>query len=192
MKKQMNSHKDYIEAFTHLHTAKVKGHKAPHKAILLLSIIDLIESEVIRYPQIELTDELIDRFNYIWKRYLGESSIFTPDITKPYFHMQHEPFWKLVEKFDIDAMLAAENKPWSKDKNEKKNLPNGSYTIKSMRSAFEFAEIDETLFHYLQNADFRAMLRVVLINEYLTNQPTKTKPSITSLIMLIPIITLVA
>lgn len=188
----MNNLKDYIETFRHLHTAKVKGHKAPHKAILLLSIIDLIDSEVIRYPQIELTDELVDKFNCIWKRYLGESSIFTPDITKPYFHMQHEPFWKLVEKYDIDAMLVAEDEPWGKDKNEKKNLPNGSYTIKSMRKAFEFAEIDSMLFQLLQNANVRAMLRVVLINEYLTNQPTKSLPNITRLIMTLPLIALVA
>lgn len=160
----MNDITYYIEAFKHLNTAKVKGHKAPHKAILLLSIIDLIESEVIRYPQIELTDELVDRFNYIWRRFLGESSLFTSDITKPYFHMQHEPFWKLVEKYDVDAMLVAEYEPWSKDKNEKKNLPNGSYTVKSMRNAFEFAEIDVVLFLYLRNADVRAMFRVVLIN----------------------------
>ena len=191
-KKQMNSLMDYIEAFQHLHTAKVKGHKAPHKAILLLSIIDLIENEVIRYPQIELTDELIDIFNCIWRRYLGESSIFTADITKPYFHMQHEPFWKLVEKYDLDAMLVAEDQPWSKDKNEKKNLPNGNYSIKSMRNAFEFAEIDDVLFQLLQNTDARAMLRVVLINEYLTNQPNKTMPNLTQLIIALPFIALVA
>ena len=106
--------------------------------------------------------------------------------------MQHEPFWKLVEKYDIDAMLVAEDEPWSKDKNEKKNLPNGSYTIKSMRKAFEFAEIDGTLFQLLQNTDVRAMLRVVLINEYLTNQPTKSLPNITRLIMTLPLIALVA
>ena len=188
----MNSLKDYIEAFTHLHTAKVKGHKAPHKAILLLSIIDLVESGAIRYSQIELTDELVDRFNFIWRRYLGESSIFTPDIAKPYFHMQHEPFWKLVEKYDIDAMLVAEDEPWRKDKQEKKNLPLGSYSVKSMRNAFEFAEIDDTLFQFLQNADARAMLRVVLINEYLANQPTQTMPNITQLIIILPLIALVA
>lgn len=154
----MNNLKDYIEAFSHLHTAKVKGHKAPHKAILLLSIIDLIESEVIRYPQIELTDALVDRFNYIWKRYLGESSIFSPDITKPYFHMQHEPFWKLVEKYDIDAMLVAEDESWSKDKLKKKNLPFGGYSVKSMRNAFEFAEIDDRLFNMMKNTDARAKI----------------------------------
>lgn len=188
----MNSLKDYIEVFSHLHTTKVKGHKAPHKAILLLSIIDLIESEVIRYPQIELTDKLIDNFNFTWKRYLGKSSIFTPDITKPYFHMQREPFWKLVEKYDIDAMLVAEDEPWSKEKQEKKNLPSRSYSVKSMRNAFEFAEIDGTLFQLLQNVDARAILRIVLINEYPANQPTKLLPNIIQLIMTLPLIALVA
>ena len=37
----------YIVAFSSLHTAKVKGHKAPHKAVLLLAIIDLIEEKLI-------------------------------------------------------------------------------------------------------------------------------------------------
>ena len=36
----------YIDAFSSLHTAKVKGRKAPHKAVLLLAIIDLIEETV--------------------------------------------------------------------------------------------------------------------------------------------------
>lgn len=182
----------YIEAFVHLHVAKVKGNKAPHKAILLLSIIDLIESKVIRYPQIELSDELITMFNMIWGRYLGESSIFSKDITKPYFHMQHEQFWKLVEKYDTEAMLVAEDEPWSKDKEDKKKLPNGSYSIKSMRSAFEYAEIDDKLFLLLQNSDARAMLRVVLINTYLANQPTKTMPNISTIIAALPLLALVA
>lgn len=188
----MNRLTDFIEALTNLHTAKVKGHKAPHKAILLLSIIDLVECGAIRYPQIELTDELVERFNYTWKRYLGNSSIFSPDITKPYFHMQHEPFWKLVEKYDMDAMLVAEDEPWSKDKSEKKTLPTGSYSVKSMRNAFEFAEIDETLFKLMQNADARAMFRVLLINTYLSNQPTKSMSYLSSLFIAIPFLCFVA
>lgn len=183
---------DYIDAFKHLHTAKVKGQKAPHKAVLLLSIIDLVESNVIRYPQIELTDELVYQFNVTWKRYLGESSIFTPDIAKPYFHMQHEPFWKLVEKYDTEAMLVAEDGPWQKGKADKKALPTGSYSLKALRSAFEYAEIDEGLFEIMRNVDARAMLRVILINEYLSGQPTKTMPNLAQLMMALPIIALVA
>ena len=48
----------YIDVFSSLHTAKVKGRKAPHKAVLLLAIIDLIEEEVILTPYIDLSDGL--------------------------------------------------------------------------------------------------------------------------------------
>lgn len=83
----------YIEAFSNLHTAKIKGHKAPHKAVLLLAIIDLIEDGVISDPCIKLSEELINKFGDIWQRYIGNSTIFHPEISKPYFHMQHESFW---------------------------------------------------------------------------------------------------
>ena len=188
----MNNLKDYIEAFSHLHTAKVKRRKAPHKAVLLLAIMDLVECNFIRNPRIELTDELVRKFNSVWKRYLGESSIFTPDITKPYFHMQYEPFWNLVEKHDFGALLVAEDKPWSMGGQEQKSLPPEGYSVKSMRNAFECAEIDKRLFEIMQNADARAMLRVILINEYLTNQPTRTMPDFNGLIMALPLIALVA
>ena len=45
----------YIDTFSHLHTAKVKGYRAPHKAILLLAVIDLVEAKKIAAPRIELT-----------------------------------------------------------------------------------------------------------------------------------------
>lgn len=48
----------YIDAFSSLHTAKLKGHKAPHKAVLLLAIIDFIEEGVIRSQRIVLSDSL--------------------------------------------------------------------------------------------------------------------------------------
>ena len=68
----------YVNAFSNLHTAKLKGHKAPHKAILLLAIIDLVENGKIATPRIVLSDELIDRFNKLWHHYLGTSAIFSP------------------------------------------------------------------------------------------------------------------
>ena len=167
---------NYIEAFQSLHTAKVKGVKAPHKAVLLLAVIDLVEEKMIGTPRIRLTDALNNRFNEIWMRYIGHSAIFTADICKPFYHMQHEPFWNLVEK--QSTMMTAEPVVPSR---ERKDLPKGGYTIKAMREGYEYAEIDEALFALLQNADNRALLRVLLINTYLTNQPTKTMLRISAL-----------
>lgn len=182
----------YIEAFSHLHTAKVKGYKAPHKAVLLLAVMDLVEEGAIAMPHIGLTNQLEEKFHAIWHRYLGTSAIFTPDIAKPFFHMQHESFWRLVEREEADLMIAAEDSPWVESRKQTKDLPQGSYSIKTMRKAFAYAEIDNLLFKLLQNADARAMLRVILINGYLSNQPTKTMPNITKLIMSLPLLALVA
>lgn len=177
--------KQYIEAFSSLHTAKAKGHRAPHKAVLLLAVIDLVEENIISGTKIELTDQLVDRFDAIWRRYLGMSSIFTPDICKPYFHMQYEMFWRLVEHSEVNVLLAAEPPLFVARRKEKKRLPVGGYTAKAMRSTFAYAEIDYTLYMLLRNNDARAMLRVVLINTYFSNQPTKTLPDLASIITLL-------
>lgn len=36
----------YTTAFSSLHTAKIAGKQAPHKAVLMLSIVDLVEDGV--------------------------------------------------------------------------------------------------------------------------------------------------
>lgn len=184
--------KHYIAAFSSLHTAKVKGYRAPHKAVLLLSVIDLIEEGAISSPCIELTDQLDRKFNDLWHRYLGQSSIFTPDVNKPFFHMQHEAFWRLVELDERTSVMAAEPTPFVSSRKVIKNLPKGGYSIRALRREFAYAEIDLLLFNLLHNADARAMLRVILINTYLCNQPTKSLPDITQLILVLPIFTLVA
>lgn len=184
----MDNLKNFAYAFTHLHTHTKNRHKAPHKAILLLSIIDLIETKVICSPQIELTDELVRKFNINWKRYIGNSTLFKCNIETPYYHMQYEPFWNLAEKIDIKSSLAAEGTQWYKGTSFKKELPKGGYSLKALRSAFEYAKIDEKLFELLQNADARALLRVLLISTYFTKQPTRTMPDFSKLVLTLSII----
>lgn len=64
--------------------------------------------------------------------------------------------------------------------------------MSALRRTFAYAEIDGMLYELLRNVDARAMLRVVLINEYLTGQPTKTMPDWGQLMAMLPIIALVA
>lgn len=106
--------------------------------------------------------------------------------------MQHESFWRLVENNEVVRGMTAEPNPWVQAKKEQKDLPKGSYSVQAMCHAFAYAEIDEMLFQLLQNADARAMLRVILINTYLVNQTTKTMPNLNSLIAALPLLALVA
>ena len=189
----MQTLKCYIKAFSALHTNVRKGHKAPHKAVLLLAIMELIEQGEITSPRIKLSDQLNEMFHTIWSKYIGTSAIFTPDIGKPFFHLQHETFWKLIDKTEAAAkiQMAAEPCPFE-SAIKKKQAFSGSYTLKSLRESFAYAEIDPLLFKLLQQADHRAVLRTLLIDRYLSNQPTAVMPDINCLLLALPFLAVVA
>ena len=48
----------YIDYFSALHTNTQKGVRAPHKAVMLLSVIDLVEYGVIDLNRIEFSVRL--------------------------------------------------------------------------------------------------------------------------------------
>lgn len=160
----------YTDLFAHLHTAQRFGRPAPHKAILLLSVIDLVEKGTINSPIIPLSDELVKVFQANRKYYLGALRLYNPDIGKPFFHLQHESFWRLRDRVESHSTMAAETISTLQNA-EKKELPRGSYSMKALRQAFCWAEIDPNLYHLLQNQEARGRLRVVLISTYLQNQP---------------------
>ena len=153
----MNDFQHYKTAFSSLHTAKSHGKPAPHKALLLLALIDMVESGQIRDSRIELTDQLEQHFNALFRKYIGKSLLFHPDVCKPYYHMRHESFWHLVPKDGHGAVR-------SQDVRYSKAWLNGE---------FSHAQIDEELFDLLQDDGVRAQFRVLLISTYLADQPAE-------------------
>lgn len=148
----------YTTLFSSLHTNKQKGMPAPHKAVLLLSIIDMIEVGVIRNNEIELSERLEQCFKHNWDRYIGRSVIFAPKIGTPFFHLHSEPFWLLV--------------PFVGGEETIETLGKGNpYAIGTMRKHFRCAKIDRELFDLLKDDDVRAKLRTTLIVTYI--QPQK-------------------
>ena len=151
----MNKNIEYFnKCIQSLHTNVQKGSPAPHKAILLLSIIDLIEDGDITDARIFLTEELEARFLKLWKYYLGKSLLFSPDIFKPYYHMDHEPFWNLVS---------------TEENRQEKVEPR--YNRSWIQSNYQYALIDEELFKLLKDERVRAQFRLSLIGKYLVGQP---------------------
>ena len=141
--------KNYIELFSTLHTAKIAGKNAPHKAILLLAIMDLVESGDITSPRIVLTEQLEKAFNSEWSKFVGVSVIFQPKVATPFWHMQNEPFYKL----------------YLNDGQDTSSISN-PYSVKRLREN-TYAMIDRDLFEAMQNQNARAELRVALISTYL-------------------------
>lgn len=146
----MNTLEDYITQFSRLKTAYSTKGPAPHKALLLLSIIDLIESGQIKSPIIELNDILISKFKENTRNLFRGDDYFKPTIGQPFFFMKSEPFWQLVAK-DTLAL----------------SLKTTSYSIFNLSNLFRYALIDTDLFVLLKDPSPREKLREVLLNKYI-------------------------
>lgn len=139
----------YISTFPTLNTAKIAGKQAPHKAVLLLAIMDLVEDGVITSPKIVLTEKLEETFGKVWKHYIGSSLIFTPKVATPFWHMQNEPFYRLY--MNNGQLISGGT---------------GRYSIPWLREN-TYAMIDPELLALMQDTNARAELRTVLIGQYL-------------------------
>jgi putative restriction endonuclease len=82
----------YAKKFQRLRVDLAHG-VAPHKPILLLSVIEQIRREVIKINQIYLSPALTQAFLKYWS-YLGSFN-HHPDISRPFFHMRSGEFWHL-------------------------------------------------------------------------------------------------
>lgn len=123
--------------FASMRVAVKQGMKAPHKTILLLSVIELIEDGFIQSNHIKLSDKLIEKFKQNWNKYVGNSTVFQADIGKPFWHLQSEPFWKLISHNGIEVT--------------KDNISGSKYSISNLRKNVAYAEIDKELFELLKN-----------------------------------------
>ena len=123
--------------------------KAPHKPVLLLSIIQLIHKGEIQSNRIYITGELVIAFKSNWNKLVTTNHI--PNFSLPFFHLSSEPFWRLVY---INGLF---------DKNEKIS------SLGKLKYRIAFAEIDKDLFELLLNPITRAELENVLLNTYFPN-----------------------
>ena len=129
-------------------TNKTLG-KAPHKPVLLLSIIQLIHKGEIQSNRIYITGELIIAFRSNWNKLVTTNHI--PNFSLPFFHLSSEPFWRLVY---VNGLF---------DNKEKIS------SLGKLKSRIAFAEIDKDLFELLLNPIRRAEIENVLLNTYFPN-----------------------
>ena len=99
----------YVNCFTKLRTdrSSYRGsvrtkEQAPHKALLLLSVIAQFEQEAITTNLISLTPDLNEIFRSYWS-YVMDQSV-GHKIVYPFFHLRSEGFWHLVS---IRKMIGA-------------------------------------------------------------------------------------
>lgn len=142
----------YRQLFTNLNVSIVKGFKAPHKAVLLLSVLEQVEYDLLAENRIVLSEDLMDAYSYIWQRYVGNSAVFRNAVFQPFWYMKSEPFWTL-RLLDGSVVDICEKRPSD-----------------AVLKTDYYAELDPELYLLIQDISARAALRVALISKYLVGQ----------------------
>ena len=119
-------------------------HYAPHKPLLLLALMDLIEAGTIQENFVEPNEELVDRFSRYWRRIMGTRKVTA---AMPFFHLRDDGLWHLIPRPGKANKLA---KTTSVD------------SLSKLRSLVAGAQLDDGLFKLLLRADTRTSLRRVL------------------------------
>jgi putative restriction endonuclease len=138
----------YSEIFRNLTVAKRNGREAPHKAILLLSVMDLIVSSETKDEKVLYTDSLKNQFSLNWDIHVKANSGFKCIMSTPFYHMKSECFWDLIPiKY---GMISSKSTP----------------SEASIKSLYKYARIEPELFELMNNMASRDVLRNVLLERF--------------------------
>lgn len=167
----MSKNKDlgfYLKCFSNLKRDRKNG-GAPHKPILLLSIIDLFESGVFDSNKIFINPELVSSFKSNWASFvLNQNSSMS--FALPFYHMRSEPFWRLVANPGCETWVAAKSSMRS---------------FSNLNTAIKYAQIDIELCSLLLEQNSRNILYAYLLKQYFPeskyNFPSASNQNLTNI-----------
>lgn len=143
----------YIEQkLNKLHRGRSHGKPALHQPILLLSVLDSLDSGEIQRNQVKITPQLIARFeNYT--KHIGGS--FFDRFYLPFFHLQSSGFWHL-KLFTGRQLPLTESHSIS--------------GLKPLMDNVEYACFDDDLFQFLSVPAQRQAAKQYIIHRYMPEQ----------------------
>ena len=145
---------DYVEAFQNLRTNNKWGRKSPHKAVMMLTVIELFEQNVLSDNEIHYDDTLKSAFLKMWNRVLPHEPLFHPEAYLPFWYLQSDSFWHIVPirgKEDILTLMRDTNIKPSESK---------------LEDCVRYAELDEDLYFLMTLRSGRSSLKRVLLETY--------------------------
>lgn len=129
---------DYYEhKITHLRVDRSKG-VAPHKPILLLAIIELIEYGKLSENKIYPTPLITSTFLKYWSRLNFETH--RHNVSLPFFHLKSEGFWHLHPNEGYEKVL---------------EITKSIRTFSELRRIVNHVTIDDNLFLIFSNKIYR-------------------------------------
>jgi len=140
--------KHYEKKISNLRLDRSKG-MAPHKPILLLSIIELIEYGKISKNKIYPTPLITSTFLKYWSKLNFDRH--NPNVSLPFFHLMSEGFWHLHPNEGYEKVL---------------ELTRSIKTFSELRKIVNYATLDNNLFLIFSDKVYREKIKQCIIETY--------------------------
>lgn len=140
----------FLNKLTHLNRANTAYGKAPHKPILLISVLELIEKGIVSSNQICVDTDLVAAFQENWR--LLVNTLHQPDFTQPFYYLQSEKvegqqLWFLQPK--LGCQINAHIK-----------------SVSRLAEILDFGYFAESFYILLTNPESRNIIKTVLLGTY--------------------------
>ncbi len=147
--------KKYTRAFKQLKRGVTKYGLAPHKPILLLSLLQGIKSNLIKDNRVYVTPELIYLFKSNWNSLVKTQHVST--FALPFFHLHKEKitFWTLVPKPGFEAAI---------------KIKESISSLTELNNMIQYAIIPADLFHLLKDEGSNLLLQNFLLEQYFPSE----------------------
>lgn len=145
---------DYIDLLRNLSTNNKYSRKSPHKAILLITVIEMYEKGLLSENIIRYDEQLKRQFENVWRKVLHEENLFQSSAYLPYWYMQNESFWHIVPKKGREDILSL-----FRDNQVKPSE-------KKLDECVDYAELDDDLYFLMTIPSGRSSLKRVLLESY--------------------------
>ena len=139
----------YVQKMECLQIDKAHG-DAPHKPLLLLAVIELIEQGQIRENRIYFSPDLAETVMKYWVEVTDRRF----NIAMPFFHLKSDGFWHLHPNPGYKKVLESARQIRS---------------ISGIQEVIAYASLDDELFVLLTDAGDRETIRQTLIHTYFSN-----------------------
>jgi putative restriction endonuclease len=141
----------WLERLYNLRRDKRGTHERPHKPVLLLAILDLLDRGVIRINAVPFNEELVATFRRWFAIVRSEDD--QPTLENPFYFLGGDKFWQVVP--------AGQNEPLYRE-----GFAGGAPSAGQLRKHAAIGRFDEGLWPLLSESLARHQLREALIARY--------------------------